>query len=117
MKICSGNQTLTAAGYIVVPVDTHVSALNIAGSITDVNTSAYVLKYSTADIFASGYTAAGDTTLTAWPTTAPVAPTSGSHGFYLTNQPATAIVLQVTATSGTGVTLNAVFQTDSTMGA
>jgi hypothetical protein len=114
VKICSGNQTLTAAGFIVVPVDTRVNPLNVAGSITDTNVSTYALFYSTADVFAAGYTAAGDTTKTAIPGTPP---TTGSHGFSMTGQPATAIILQVTATSGTGVTLNAVFQADSTVGA
>jgi hypothetical protein len=113
MKICSGNQTLTAPGYIVVPVDTRVNSLNVAGSITDVNASTYALKYSTADVFAAGYTAAGDATLTALPGSPP---TTGSKGFTFAG-PATAIVLQVTATSGTGVTLNAVFQSDNTLGA
>jgi hypothetical protein len=114
MKICSGNQTLTAAGYIVVPVDTRINPLNVAGSITDVNASTYALLYSTADVFAAGYSAASDPTLTAIPGTPP---TTGSKGFSVTGQPATAIVLHVTATSGTGVTLNAVFQADSTVGA
>jgi hypothetical protein len=114
MKICYGNQTLTAAGYITVPVDTRMNPVNIAGSITDPNASTYALLYSTADVYAPGYAVATDPTLTAFPGTPP---TTGSKGFSLSGQPCTAIVLHVTATSGTGVTLNAVFQADNTLGA
>jgi hypothetical protein len=114
VKICSGNQTLTAAGNILVPTDSRINPLNLAGSITDANASTYALKYSTADVYAAGYTVAGDATLTAFPGTPPV---TGSHGFQLTGINATAMILNVSATSGTGVTLNAVFQSDSTQGA
>ena len=114
MKICSGNQTLTAAGYITVPTDSRINPCNVGGSITDANASTYALLYTTSDVFVAGYSAATD------PNTKPIPgtpPTTGNAPFQATGIIATAILLHVTATSGSGVTLNAVFQNDSVLGA
>jgi hypothetical protein len=96
----------------VIPVDTRSNPVNAWGSVTDGGASTYAIQYTTSDVFAAGYTVSGDAN---W-TTITGAPTTGSKPFNLTAIGATGLRVNVTVGPST-VTINAVFQSDSTQGA
>jgi hypothetical protein len=95
-----------------IPADTRANPINIGGSITDGGVSTYQLQYTTSDVFAPGYVSATDPMWTVIPT----APTTGTFPFNITGLSLTAIRLHVTTGPAT-VTINQVFQADSSVGA
>lgn len=118
MKICSGGIVVTGVAVSPpIPVDSRINPLNLAGSITDGGASTYALQFTTSDVFAAGYVSATDPNWTNVPTgTNNVLPVGGSKPFSITNLNATAIRLNVSVGPAT-VTINAVFQSDSALGA
>jgi|SRR6266850_1077215 len=113
MKISSTPIIVTGVAVSVpIPADTRASPINIWGSIVDGGVSTYKVEYTTSDVFAAGYTAAGDPQ---W-TTIPSSPVGGSKPFNITGLGLTAIRLNVTTGPAT-VTLGPVFQSDSSVGA
>ena len=113
MKLSSSPIVITGvASSTAIPLDTRSNPVNVWGSITDGGSSTYAVQYTTSDVFAAGYTVSGDAN---W-TTIPGAPTTGSKPFNLTGIGATAIRVNVTTGPAT-VTINSVFQSDSTQGA
>jgi hypothetical protein len=91
-----------------------MNPVNIWGSIIDSGGSTYALHYTTEDVFAPGYTAAGDAILAA--STITGGPTTGTKPFNINGLGITGLQLQVTVGPGT-VTLGPVFQADNTLGA
>lgn len=106
---------IVVAGVAVsvpIPVDSRSNPVNVWGSLTDAGVSTYTIQYTTSDVFAAGYNPATDAM---W-TTVPGAPTTGSKPFNITALGLTAFRLNVSTGPAT-VTINAVFQSDSTVGA
>lgn len=113
MKLSSTPIVLTGvATSVPIPLDTRSNPINVFGSITDGGVSTYAIQYTTSDVYAAGYNPAADPMWTA----IPGAPTTGSKPFNLTALGATAIRVNVTVGPAT-VTVNPVFQSDSTQGA
>jgi hypothetical protein len=112
MKLVSTPIVITGvASSPVIPTDSRINPTNVFGSVTDGGVSTYAIQYTTSDVFAPGYTVAGDAN---W-TTITGAPTTGSKPFNLNAIGATGIRVNVTTGPAT-VTINAMFQSDSTLG-
>lgn len=106
---------LVVAGIAVsppIPVDTRTNPINVFGAIVDSAAATYAIQYTTSDVYAAGYTPAGDPQ---WTTIPGTPPTTGSHPYNVTGLGMTAIRLNVSAGSGT-VSITA-FQSDSALGA
>jgi len=113
MKITSTPIVVTGvATSPTIPVDSRSNPITLWGSIVDGGVSTYAVQYTTSDVFAAGYTQAGDPQ---W-TTISGAPTTGSKPFNVAGIGCTAIRLSVTVGPAT-VTLGPVFQAESTQGA
>jgi hypothetical protein len=115
VKLTQNSYVITGVGNSpLIPLDTHVNPVEVFGSIIDGGASTYAVHYTTADVFAPGYSAAADAILNS--STIPTGPTTGSKPFNFSAAGATAIQLQVTVGPAT-VTLGPVFQSDNTLGA
>jgi hypothetical protein len=113
MKLTSTPIVVTGvANSVPVPVDTRSNPVTVFGSVTDGGVSTYAIQYTTSDVFAAGYSAAADPM---W-TTVPNAPTTGSKPFNISGLGITALRVSVSVGPAT-VTLNPVFQSESTQGA